>query len=337
MQVNFCAKLSTDACHTVRLEFLDAAGAWILDLEERLDHQGRLLPYLLTAVCDDHDLVRQRAVELIDKIGALYEQDNAIDLKDTLQYLPQEAHNIGWCEDKCTRDPWEVMRSGHDVGLPSALNSKPRIGARRMVAVNFGHAVHGIVLELGGWKNEHRYWAAQLLAVYIAFVEESVLQHLHDLLPALCRALAASSLPGKDAELCRKWALNCCMCIGLFVQSTQVFQILIPRILDTSSELALQLAAVQAATAFLQGRAHVKAKEALDDIVAAICGVASAQAPNLRHALLHAVKAVTSCCYEAESRLPLTKLSDVLSHMDKWDNISAEDMQDISLLARQLS
>lgn len=335
--MNFCAKLSKDGCHTVRLEFLDAIGAWMLELEERLDHQGRLLPYLLTAVSDEHILVRNRAIHLIDKIGALYETENATELKDTLTYLPQEAHNVGWAESTCTADPWELVQSGHDVGLPVAIASKPRIGARRVVTVNFGHAVNGIAHELGGWKEEHRSWAAQLLAVYIAFLQESVLQHLHELLPALCRALASSAFPHKGADVCTKSALNCCTCIGLFVPSNHIFEILIPRILDTSSELVLQLAAVQAVSACLQGRAHVGAKDDMGPVLAAIRAVSTAQAPPLRHALMQAAKAVARCSGEEDLKAHSADLADLLDRKQQWDNMPADDTQDISVLVGQLS
>jgi hypothetical protein len=33
---------------------------------------------------------------VLDKLGAQYESEHAKDLKDTLYYLPHEAHGLGW-------------------------------------------------------------------------------------------------------------------------------------------------------------------------------------------------------------------------------------------------
>lgn len=51
-KVNFCGKLATDSAPAVRLAFLDMLGDWLLHLDERLDHHGRLLPYLVSALAD---------------------------------------------------------------------------------------------------------------------------------------------------------------------------------------------------------------------------------------------------------------------------------------------
>jgi hypothetical protein len=37
----------------VRLEWLRCVGDWMLNLRERVDHEPRLLPYALSALCDD--------------------------------------------------------------------------------------------------------------------------------------------------------------------------------------------------------------------------------------------------------------------------------------------
>lgn len=43
----------------VRLAFLGMVGSWLLTLRERLDHQPRLLPYLLSGLCDESPVVVQ--------------------------------------------------------------------------------------------------------------------------------------------------------------------------------------------------------------------------------------------------------------------------------------
>ena len=42
----------------VRLEFLLVLGDWMLHLNERMDHEQRLMPYLLSALNDDNPQIR---------------------------------------------------------------------------------------------------------------------------------------------------------------------------------------------------------------------------------------------------------------------------------------
>jgi len=58
----------------VRLAFVGMIGNWLLSLRERRDHEPRLLPYLLSGLCDDHPGVVGAAVELLDQLGQLYEK-----------------------------------------------------------------------------------------------------------------------------------------------------------------------------------------------------------------------------------------------------------------------
>lgn len=294
MQVNFCGKLSMDACHTVRLEFVEAAGAWLLGLDERIDHQGRLLPYLLTATFDTHASVRERAVLLIERIGELYESDNASDLKEALSYLPAEAHNVGWADRGAARDPWELHAAGHDVGLPVEMRVRPRVGARRVVAANFGHIAHAIAMELGSWRAECRWHAARLLLVYLAYVEDWVLQYVHELVPALCRALAPLDATAEGARVVTA-ALACCERIGVFAPCERVLQIAVERASDASSEMPLRATALEAAAAVVRGRARVGGIDAAVPVVlecidgAALADIASS---CMRRAVAMALDAI---------------------------------------------
>lgn len=61
-------------CVQVRLEFLHMLGDWMLHLRERVDHEHRLLPYVLSALSDDNPQIQAAALALIDQLGAAYEK-----------------------------------------------------------------------------------------------------------------------------------------------------------------------------------------------------------------------------------------------------------------------
>lgn len=70
----------------VRLAFLDCIGNWMLTLRERRDHEARLLPYVLSGICDESHAVVQAALQLLDKLGQQYEQEHEAELADMLRF-----------------------------------------------------------------------------------------------------------------------------------------------------------------------------------------------------------------------------------------------------------
>ncbi len=74
-------------------------GNWMTTLRERLDHEPRLLPYVLSALCDESAAVVEAALQLLDTLGAQYEREHEKELKDAVSYLPDGAQALGWAED----------------------------------------------------------------------------------------------------------------------------------------------------------------------------------------------------------------------------------------------
>lgn len=76
----------------VRLAFLDCIGNWMLTLRERRDHEARLLPYILSGICDESPAVVQAALQFLDKLGQQYEQEHEAELADMLRF----ADRLEW-------------------------------------------------------------------------------------------------------------------------------------------------------------------------------------------------------------------------------------------------
>lgn len=87
----------------------------MLNLRERLDHESRLIPYVLSALNDECEEVATKAVEIMRALGVEYEHEHKEDLKDKLYYLPQEAHGLGWGSEEAIRSVWKIATgvSGH--------------------------------------------------------------------------------------------------------------------------------------------------------------------------------------------------------------------------------
>ena len=63
-------------------------------LVERVDHEPRLLPYVVSAVADGDTKVSTYALELIEKLGAQYEMEHEKDLKPVMTYMPEFLEGV---------------------------------------------------------------------------------------------------------------------------------------------------------------------------------------------------------------------------------------------------
>ena len=65
VRINRFARLAIDGNVSVRRRFVRVVTDWAHDLPDRIDHQARLLPYLLSAVHDDNPSVRCDALDQV--------------------------------------------------------------------------------------------------------------------------------------------------------------------------------------------------------------------------------------------------------------------------------
>ncbi|KAG2440366.1 hypothetical protein HXX76_004471 [Chlamydomonas incerta] len=236
LKVNFCGKLAADPHPAVRREFLALLGDWMLSLRERLDHESRLLPYVLSALNDEAPEIQADAVALLDRLGAQYEADHEKDLKETLPYLPEEAHGVGWQAAGAAAYVYGELAAGQEgtvfggravLVLPGPLRTRPRLGARRLAQSNLGRIVGALAEELTSWLHDSRARSAALLRTQLVLVEEAAEQHLHLVLPAICRAIS-------DPEV-RLAVRDCAAIIGAFTDFEVALQLLGPRIADDAA------------------------------------------------------------------------------------------------------
>ncbi|KAK9849260.1 hypothetical protein WJX84_009211 [Apatococcus fuscideae] len=199
VSVNFLSKLAQDGSPQVRKAFVEAVGEWLVSLHERIEHQPRLLPYLLGGLCDDIASVRDISWCWLSKAGKLHIEDHAADLKDSLQYLPSEATSSGWQQEGAAdRAYGRDGKSGilHERLKVAPPPARPELGLRLLVQSHAFHLLVPLSAELSSWREEHAVCAARLLRVCLFMVEEEAEAHLSTLLPAMCKALQSN--PGKD-------------------------------------------------------------------------------------------------------------------------------------------
>ncbi|GFR41385.1 hypothetical protein Agub_g2068, partial [Astrephomene gubernaculifera] len=305
LKVNFCGKLAADPHPAVRREFLAVLADWMTGLRERLDHEARLLPYVLSALNDESPEIQSDAVSLLERLGAQYESDHEKELKDTLAYLPAEAHGIGWQAAGAAGYVYgsaaageETVNGGRAVFvLPGPLRCRPRLGTRRLVQTNFSRIIGALSEEVTSWLLEARRRAAALLRTQLLLVEEWSEQHLHLIMPALCKAIS-------DPEV-RPVIRDCCSLLGAFTDPEVALQLLATRGSDEAADAAQRAAALEVLGCVIRGAGPRRALDAhLPSVLQLLSGesLLTSEDSRIRRSLQEVVQQLLATCGPACGR-----------------------------------
>ena len=216
-RINYMGVLAKDPSTAVRQEFLDTVGGWLTKLTERMDHEPRLLPYVLSGLADPVASVQESALEWVRILGEQHISDNEQEFKDKLRYMPREAQGHGWMLSSVLR----AIEEG-TLTLPPPFKERPPLGSRTLVQTRFVPMMHGIIRDFEQWQEAPKLKAAQLLQALLVYVEEFVTEHLHVLVPALAKAVVST-----DGEV-RSCVDNCCRLIGQYVETSVLLHVISP-------------------------------------------------------------------------------------------------------------
>lgn len=75
-KVNYFAMFIVDRSIAVRTCFYQTMGKLLADLPDRVDMEGRIFPYLISGLYDNHEDIRKTAFEIIEELGHQHEEQN---------------------------------------------------------------------------------------------------------------------------------------------------------------------------------------------------------------------------------------------------------------------
>jgi hypothetical protein len=74
-KVNYLAMFVSDRSTQVRECFYKTIGDILIRLPDKIDHEGRLFPYMITGLFDANDNIQQTCFEIIEELGMRYEEE----------------------------------------------------------------------------------------------------------------------------------------------------------------------------------------------------------------------------------------------------------------------
>ncbi|KAL0278385.1 UNVERIFIED_CONTAM: hypothetical protein PYX00_000222 [Menopon gallinae] len=153
-----------DSNPSVRLAVTKVIGDWLVNMYDRYSFFTKMIPLILTSLCDELPELRQEAWEIWSKAGLQYEQENEQDLKEKMDFLSEKPDHY----------PPGVLR--------------PNLGCRTLVQRNTCQITPALSRELEDWKNDIRIKSAQLLCWLVLHAETDITQHTETLLTTMYKA-----------------------------------------------------------------------------------------------------------------------------------------------------
>ena len=147
----------------------------MMRLTDKIDHEGRLFPYLISGLYDASDDIKQTVFEIIEDLGQQYEEDeeNEVKLRETKQFGAKSE----WTFSGKIKDS--------DLTLPFPIAHRPRMGSRVMVRSYVRRYILALFKEISEWMEEHRERASNLLLYSLIYSEEYMTQYMDTMLVAL--------------------------------------------------------------------------------------------------------------------------------------------------------
>jgi len=94
-KVNYFAMFIADRSVPCRQCFYKTMGKLLMDLPDKVDHEGRIFPYLISGLYDPNDDIKQLCFEIIEEVGQRHEEENEEKFREIKQfgYLPEWMYN----------------------------------------------------------------------------------------------------------------------------------------------------------------------------------------------------------------------------------------------------
>jgi dynein assembly factor 5 len=191
--------LILDRSHSVREKLYDISWELLSKLIDRHIYGYKFLPILYAGSVDEMPKLSQKALQLLDKIGEQYEQENTGKIKDELDYT-----------------------DGRDYP------GRPRIGSRHYANDNIQKILKKQVELLGDWNLDMRFKSAEILTAYTPYVENNITAYIGTVFPTVYKVLAGDESHIMERVIFINKTVQFTQQIGKFVSLDSCLALILP-------------------------------------------------------------------------------------------------------------
>lgn len=198
-KVNYFAMFVADRSTQVRECFYKTMGDMLLRLPDKVDHEGRLFPYLISGLFDPNDNIQQTCFEIIEELGMRYEEEYEEKLREVKQFGFQSE----WTFDGLVKD--------NKITLPFPIAHRPRLGSRCIVRQYVRRFITSLYIEINDWLVTSRERSSYLILFAVIYSEEFMVQFLDNLFVSLYKSVLE-----KENKIVMKNVPACLRLIGRY-------------------------------------------------------------------------------------------------------------------------
>ena len=247
-RINYFGKLATDNVAAVRGAFYEMLRHWTTELEDRWDHFGRLMPFVLSGVSDDDPNIQAYSLKTLDMLGSNYESEHPENIVEKRQYAVDGAQG----------------RANYEDPYPAPWGARPRRATRLYVREHVLRFLPVVVHELSDWRSKTKSRSVGLLKTCLVYLEENITMELHAIVKCFLNRC------GGEVE---NEILSCARLAGRFAPPPAYAALLMPSIKGEGGEgWSKRAAAARVLAAMVLGsKASTFIPSALAVIEAAAC------------------------------------------------------------------
>ena len=168
---NYLAFLSSDSNQAVLIKFYEVIFDWLLNAEDRVDHESRLIPYVLTGLFNKNENVADFVYEKFIEMGELHEKTNAKDYREQKEY----GIDAPWIK-------YINKDKEYKIPYPYPIKERPILGCRKIVLSYIRRYIKNLTKEFEGIDNDIKYNVANLLLYSIVYSEDGIVEYLDGIL-----------------------------------------------------------------------------------------------------------------------------------------------------------
>lgn len=215
-KLNYMALLISDPVPTVVKRFYEMVTTWMLELEDRSDHESRLIPYILTGLFDPNEEISLYVCERLELIGKKYEKDNEKDIIDDKQY----GIDANWI--KYTNGGKE----NYSLYYPFPLSKRPCLGSRLLIKKYLRRYIKNLCKEFDAIEESIRLRVCNLILFSIIYAEDGIIEYLDQIFLCFEREVIKTNTNKEIYET----IVKSLKMIGRFIDYESITNLLFPTI-----------------------------------------------------------------------------------------------------------
>ncbi len=229
-KLNYLAFLVSDSSSAVLEKFFHIITDWLIKLEDRYDHEARLMPYVLSGLFNKEEHICQYVADRLEQVGMQYEVDNEAELRETKQFGIDGQWTI-YCTEKI-EDNGTVQIKFADLYYPFPLARRPRLGSRVLVKKYIRRYMQGLCKEYESIEESIKIKVSNLLLFSIAYAEEGIIEYLDGIIICFGKeiAYALNKTNNKNSEIVES-IYKSLRLLGRFCDYEAITKIIFPTIL----------------------------------------------------------------------------------------------------------